>query len=243
MITPSETQTPLALFLSWLLALVPAPHDIVIDCSITEMAAIKTAYAAQPRCPRVLLCQWHVLRAWEDNIRTKVRLSGVDDESDEIGRATQKIGRELLRQLAYADTETSFEEQLSTLRATFAQQFPVFVAYFEREWIVKRPPLLWAKAYRPHAHLAIDTNNYIESWHGSLKLNYLGLVRKQRVDHVLFVLAREVVPDYVRRLVQCKLGGILSEPPAQSALTGHCCGGHAGDATVDTLYFPRHFAA
>ncbi|CAD6905613.1 unnamed protein product, partial [Tilletia laevis] len=61
-------------------------------------------------------------------------------------------------------------------------------------------------AFRKHAHFGIDTNNYVESWHGTLKMKYLGLIRKQRVDRVILVLAREVVPDYARRLTQCMKG-------------------------------------
>ncbi|CAD6975703.1 unnamed protein product [Tilletia controversa] len=65
---------------------------------------------------------------------------------------------------------------------------------------------MWSLAYRQHAHYGIDTNNYVESWHGNLKINYLGLIKKQRIDHVICVLTREVIPDYVRRLVQCSTG-------------------------------------
>ncbi|KAE8181708.1 hypothetical protein CF336_g8822, partial [Tilletia laevis] len=74
LITPSETQIPLTHFLVWLGNQVPPPSDIVVDCSTTEQAAINRAFNHLPTPPRILLCQWHVLRAWEDNIKDKIRV-------------------------------------------------------------------------------------------------------------------------------------------------------------------------
>ncbi|KAK0542487.1 hypothetical protein OC845_006596 [Tilletia horrida] len=126
------------------------------------MAAIRSAFpsssvseptttivSSTDQSPRILLCQWHVLRAWEDNIKDKIRLPAAEDANRDSTRAIQQVCRETLRQMAYADSPAALGKKI---------------------------------------------------------LNYLGMLRKQRVGHVLFALAREVVPDYVRRLVQCQLG-------------------------------------
>ncbi|CAD6886073.1 unnamed protein product, partial [Tilletia caries] len=156
--------------------------------------------------PRILLCQWHVLRAWEENIKDKIKLRRLDDIGCAQSRELQTTCRALLRNLVYARSPETFQQLLAEFQREWGMFFPDFLAYFRREWQVKRPPSSWSMAFRKHAHFGIDTNNYVESWHGTLKMNYLGLIRKQRVDRVILVLAREVVPDYARRLTQCMKG-------------------------------------
>ncbi|KAK0519394.1 hypothetical protein OC834_007395 [Tilletia horrida] len=190
LITPSETQLPLTAFLSWLAARVPTPANIIIDCSTTEQAAIENAYREQTDGPGILLCQGHVMRAWEDNIKEKVRVLSLDEDAREKSRALQIACRANLREMVYAEDEEKFELLFGWFEKEWGTQFPAFFAYFRREWIVKRRPSLWSMAFR--------------------KLNYLGLIRKQRVDHVVFVLAREVMPDYTRRLVQCQIASSSS---------------------------------
>lgn len=44
--------------------------SIMIDCSAAEIAAIKEAFGSQVS---ILLCHWHIQRAWEKNMKTMVR--------------------------------------------------------------------------------------------------------------------------------------------------------------------------
>lgn len=44
--------------------------------------------------------------------------------------------------------------------------------------------------------LEINTNNYIETWHNTLKSSYLGRFRKQRTDILIHLVLREVLPDF-----------------------------------------------
>ena len=58
-----------------------------------------------------------------------------------------------------------------------------------------------------HAHYGIDTNNYIESWHSSLKRNYIGRGGKQkRMDFIIRILTQDVEPDYMRAHIRSGLG-------------------------------------
>ncbi|CAD6950424.1 unnamed protein product, partial [Tilletia laevis] len=202
LLTPSETQLPLAYFLSWVTKLVPAPKDVMVDCSVTEQAAIKITFSSSAQPPRILLCQWHVVRAWEDNIKNKIKFPQLDDEGVARSRQVQERCRKILRDLVYAAQPETFLAQFAEFQREWTMFFPDFMLYFRREWVTKRPPSMWSLAYRQHAHYGIDTNNYVESWHDNLKINYLGLIKKQRIDHVICVLTREFIPDYVRRLVQ-----------------------------------------
>ena len=44
--------------------------------------------------------------------------------------------------------------------------------------------------------LDIHTNNFVESWHSTLKSVYLGSARKQRTDVLVHILLHEVLPDF-----------------------------------------------
>ncbi|KAE8226053.1 hypothetical protein CF319_g1309 [Tilletia indica] len=105
-----------------------------------------------------------------------------------------------------AETEAQFEAARTTFFSRWSEHQPLITKYFEKEWLNKRSAQNWAKCHRQHAHFGIDTNNMVEGWHGNLKVNYLGMIRLQRVDSVLQILVREVVPDFYRRLVQCDIG-------------------------------------
>ena len=44
------------------------------------------------------------------------------------------------------------------------------------------------------------TNNFIESWHGQLKVNYLKHVRNKRLDRLIFVLTHDVEFYYENKM-------------------------------------------
>ncbi|CAD6926408.1 unnamed protein product, partial [Tilletia caries] len=127
---------------------VPPPSDIVVDCSTTEQAAINRAFNHLPTPPRILLCQWHVLRAWEDNIKDKIRVLSLEDDAREKSQQLQSRCRADLRLLVYAETPARFDELMTAFEAEWSPAFSVFVAYFKREWVTKRPPSLWSMAFR-----------------------------------------------------------------------------------------------
>jgi hypothetical protein len=57
-----------------------------------------------------------------------------------------------------------------------------------------------------HKHFKIDTNNFVESWHAVLKMHYLGLMRQQRADYLIYVLATQVEPDFRQDSMRSSLG-------------------------------------
>ncbi|KAF9931402.1 hypothetical protein BGZ67_005315 [Mortierella alpina] len=53
----------------------------------------------------------------------------------------------------------------------------------------------WMLCYRQGLYgIAIDTNNYVESWHSSLKTHFFKDHRKQRLDSVIYTLVKAVYP-------------------------------------------------
>ena len=55
-------------------------------------------------------------------------------------------------------------------------------------------------------HYAIDTNNYAESFHSHLKTFYLKLMRRQRVDILVYILTTKLLPDFQRDDTRVRLG-------------------------------------
>lgn len=54
--------------------------------------------------------------------------------------------------------------------------------------------------------LEINTNNYIETWHNTLKSGYLGSFRMQRTDVLIHLLLREVLPDFRIKVARVTFG-------------------------------------
>lgn len=54
--------------------------------------------------------------------------------------------------------------------------------------------------------LGNNTNNYVESWHNCLNSGYLGKSRKQRTDVPVYILLREVLPDFNIKVTQVFIG-------------------------------------
>ncbi|KAG0306539.1 hypothetical protein BGZ99_001751, partial [Dissophora globulifera] len=48
----------------------------------------------------------------------------------------------------------------------------------------------------------INTNNYIESWHNTLKKHFFRNKQQRRIDSVLYILAHKAIPHYQQRCVR-----------------------------------------
>ncbi|KAI9243156.1 hypothetical protein BDA99DRAFT_407810, partial [Phascolomyces articulosus] len=75
-------------------------------------------------------------------------------------------------------------------------------SYFDQEYLPKKEK--WSNAWRQfHGHM--NTNNYVESWHRTLKGAYLGKLKRQRADALVHILWDNVLPDFMATHVQAKL--------------------------------------
>ena len=127
--------------------------------------------------PRRLLCTWHVDRAWQVELRAKVK--------DTIVAADiYKMLRTLLQDTnvkSFQDHLAQFEEHLPTLSTEFS-------SYFQREWHGRAET--WAYCYR--AGMGINTNMAVEAFHRVFKYNYLKGKVNKRVDNCLISLLRYI---------------------------------------------------
>ena len=61
----------------------------------------------------------------------------------------------------------------------------------------------WMLCYRQEvAYSSIDTNNYIESWHNTLKRHFFRDKQQPRLDTVIYTLARMAVPHFQQKCIR-----------------------------------------
>ena len=75
-----------------------------------------------------------------------------------------------LRLIADATTVELFEARLQRFKdGNAVQENPNLLEYIQKEWLNCVPK--WSKAHRQVFHLAVDTNNFIESLNNNVKTN------------------------------------------------------------------------
>lgn len=129
----------------------------------------------------LLLCWWHVLKAWRQHFST--------DHYPELWELLQ-------RWLRTTDTR-DFDHIWTNIQAIA----PVsMVEYLASNWLAEVK--LWSAVYRTGCmiFMKVDTNMLLEAWHHVLKGKFLENKRNRRLDHLLYTLIEEVIPYY--RLLQ-----------------------------------------
>ncbi len=92
----------------------------------------------------------------------------------------------------YACSTEKFEQILSRFRENFTDT--AILEYFERNWLPRKET--WALAYRNFPHADIDTNNFVEAWHRQLKYRFSGHRKQNRMDSLIYLLVKVVLPEY-----------------------------------------------
>ncbi|EIM84178.1 uncharacterized protein STEHIDRAFT_112627 [Stereum hirsutum FP-91666 SS1] len=202
MVMPSEAQYAIYDWLSWLSSVCKFKCKTwMIDCSDTESAAISNTIPDA----KILACLWHVLGAVAK--QAKEKLSAGAGQSKAAIDANQKLCAKAMSDFK-ALVRCESEEYFDGAWEVFLEQWkdhPIWVKYVSSEWLPKTTQ--WSQAWcKDISRFNINTNNYIESWHLLLKLDYLRLMRKQRVDILIYILVDEVELDLRREEVQITLG-------------------------------------
>ncbi|KAG0063158.1 hypothetical protein BGZ93_003679, partial [Podila epicladia] len=73
----------------------------------------------------------------------------------------------------------------------------------DHEWQVVDVQKHWMLCYRQDiSYASIDTNNYIESWHNTLKRHFFKDKQQRRPDTVIYVLAVLAVPHFQQKCIR-----------------------------------------
>ncbi|OAD68585.1 hypothetical protein PHYBLDRAFT_63506 [Phycomyces blakesleeanus NRRL 1555(-)] len=171
-------------------------------------------------------CKFHVLRAWQHNLDSKVKLDA-SYTSEQLGKYKYELKTNLKNILIESD-EDEFLRKIQEFRLRVQSQ-QQFLAYFERKWIGTEELLRrWGRPYVANDHQRYLTNNYIESWHNQLKTIYFGHTRIRRLDRLVFILTNNVeffydkevnvsnnlirnctCPNFASRQIPCKHAHLL----------------------------------
>jgi hypothetical protein len=162
------------------------------DKSDAERAAIKAVF---PRA-QLLLCRFHREQAWDRWARKNLPA---------VQHDTLKLN---LRLIAESRTEEDLVLNLSTLRQShiwIGSQGNMELAgkvkeYCEQEWFTKDTLHSWVSCFHQF-HQAMETNNFVEAYHKTLKEFFLPMTPDTRVDSLIKLLIDDVFTSSKKRYI------------------------------------------
>ena len=165
------------------------PSAIVIDKHKTSLNAIQNVVQNDVLCwtyedgakvqigARVLLCHFHVMKAWSENLLTSIP----NEDKDRVWRA--------LHVLMLCPNESHFDENLRNFCVEF-QHIPRFAIYINSGWAGINVPWrrLWPRFGRLFAYGGMDTTNHVERHWELIKYTLLqGKVNRSLRDLIVAI--------------------------------------------------------
>jgi hypothetical protein len=166
------------------------PSAIVIDKHKTSLNAIQKIVNNDVHCwtyeggkklqtgGRVLLCHFHVMKAWSENLLTRIP----NEDKDRVWRA--------LHVLMLCPSEIHFDENLRRFCVEF-QHIPTFATYINSGWAGINVPWrrLWPRFGRLFSYGGMDTTNHIERHWELIKYTLLhGKVNRSLRDLIVAII-------------------------------------------------------
>lgn len=138
MVTNSETQWPLAMWLNSLRvhSLLPTSPKFMIDCSATEIAAIESSFQA----PQIRLCYWHMLRSMRTQANSKIKTSA--SIQGQLITQIRKFAVQDFLGLMYSRTVEEFGQIWTEYHDRY-QLHEEWLKYIEANWL-KHPERWWS---------------------------------------------------------------------------------------------------
>ncbi|KAF9996861.1 hypothetical protein BGZ80_007152 [Entomortierella chlamydospora] len=179
------------------------PTVVITDQGQTEINAIRDVFSYELR---IFYCAWHVLQAWERNLT--IKNLGMADLSKEEKERRKNMIREELRNILYSKTEKQANLQVEAFKAKWEEHTPKLMEYLNENYLNSEADRRrWMFCYREGVSYGwINTNNYIESWHNTLKKHFFKDRQQRRIDTVIYILVNKAIPHYqqmsIRHTVQ-----------------------------------------
>ncbi|GLJ40912.1 hypothetical protein SUGI_0846320 [Cryptomeria japonica] len=173
-------------------------NAFMTDDASAEIEAIRLSFDCQ-----VLLCIWHVRRAWLKNVYRYVSNKDVATHIfDRLGEIMYEI----------SDDQGITTQSIKNFMEEFKEE-KKFIDYFQNTWCHDESRIaMWAKHFRNFSHANQETNASIESYHSHIKSHYLSDRSKKctrRMDWLIHTLLHRVEPFYKnKRYLQ--LSGFLT---------------------------------
>eukprot|EP01018_Ginkgo_biloba_P014253 Gb_08179 [translate_table: standard] len=171
----------------WLSALieegVKEREDWKVNAFMTNDALAEMGLRSVVGC-WILLCLWHVRRAWMKQVFKK---------------ATNEMnGSKMFKKLGAIMHECKDGDSIHKALDSFCLEFAIetiFLKYLHDNWILDNKLHMWAKSYRDFPHANQETNSVIESYHGFFKTKYLCDHRRKsnrHMDWLIYTLLKRV---------------------------------------------------
>ncbi|KAI1296258.1 hypothetical protein EDD11_007450 [Mortierella claussenii] len=175
------------------------PAAVITDQGQTEINAIQAVW---PLGLRIFYCAWHVLQAWERKL-TPQNL-GSSNLDAEIKEERKLRVRTQLCSILYARTEGDAEALIAAFRDSWQGLAPRFVQYMDKYYFNSdSDKRRWMYCYREGVSDSwINTSNYIESWHNTLKQHFFKDKTERRIDAVIYTLVHRALPHYEQRCIR-----------------------------------------
>ncbi len=190
-----------------------APTTFVSDVSLAQIGGIKGVFGESVT---VLLCLWHVKRAWVKNLLIKV--TGVDVNTKELrAKVMDELNKLVKWRPSSGGKEVANEAKKSATMKFFRgsnfqrflgkhRELDAFALYFSNFWVEFRESFM--KAFRMFDHHGTDTNAAIESYHGVMKPNFFTFKRLlgARIDSLVYTIIEKMIPHYDHMISTMKVG-------------------------------------
>jgi len=159
---------------------------ITTDDSSVEYKAIKQGLGDHVR---IHLCLWHIARAWNTQIKARVK-----HDNPVKRQILQAEARKAMHDIMYQPDPLIARNMIVNFRLFCQENSKPLLEYMEDNYFAEERRLLWMKSYRQDVYYgAMDTNNYVESWHNQLKANHLKNHYRARPDRILYILTVSVL--------------------------------------------------
>ena len=194
--------------------------NVITDDDAALINAMDAGFSTKMRH---ILCKWHVLKNFKENLHKKVPNSMVEQMMAELRVIVNAKEESTFLKLCEGFV-LKYEENRNTAR---------FVKYFKQYYLNSEERMRkWAMCYRNFPHGQVNTTGHIESFHNRLKKNYLKRKVNKRLDDLINILCEMEWEDYCTRTREACLG--LTALP-QSTLERHQRSTHIPDDFVEKL--------
>ena len=144
--------------------------------------------------PTKLLCSWHVLRAWKQNLKSIKDVSQQEDVFQEL--------RVIMDQTNNHKCHKMLENAVSLWKCDSSTK--KFAEYFEKYYKCRLTQ--WASCYRINSE--INTNMFVESFHHVFKYRFLKGKNNRRLDGMIYALLEYIRFKTFDRLIKQEKGKI-----------------------------------
>ena len=158
------------------------PLQIVLDCDQAEISSLGAVF---PNA-RLVLCSFHILRAFEHKLKDYVKISDPNERKEVHKKIKDDFKKILFNPEGRYEDVDKFVDKYS--------DYERFITYFKNQW--KSKVSMWLSTKENPIDQTLTTNNLTENFFSLIKNVYLRNLKDERIDTLLYCLSTRVIPNY-----------------------------------------------